>query len=568
MANYDFDVVIVGAGISGAILASKLASSTCRVLLIEAGEPLQNRQNWLNQYYAGNWPYPTAKDAPQQGDPGPDWRNPQTNYWQQLGPLAFDSNYERRTGGTTLHWLGTSMRFVPYDFKLSSHYKVPGAMDWPVTYDDLEPWYVAAEKEIGVAGDSSGSNPIDGKRSANYPMPMVPQSYLDQQISPKVNGQSVNGVPLLVSATPQGRNTIGYDNRPPCMGNTSCVPICPIQAKYDASVTLKKALAAGATLWTQTVVTRVTIDTQNGNKISGVAFKRWDGSTGTVTGRRYVLAAHAIETAKILLMSQWYSKPDGTQVTAANNSDQVGRNLMDHVCQLSWGLTPSPVYPFRGPLSTSGIESFRDGTPRQTRAAYRIEVGNDGWSWPLGSPQSDVVNAVKKGQFGKALRASVQDLGTRQIRMAFEMESIGLAGSRVQLSKLVDPLGIPRPMISYQLSDYTMKGYAESRSVALQIFKLIGIQDLTQIDKTAPGYFQYQGQDYQYRGAGHVIGTYRMGDNKGNSVVDKFQRSWDHGNLFLVGSGVFPTTGTANPTLTIAALTLWAAQTIRQDLAS
>jgi glucose dehydrogenase len=564
MTDFDFDVVIVGAGIAGSILASKLASSNYKVLLLEAGDPLQNRQNWIDRYYGGGWPFTSSQFAPQQDDPGSNWKDPafNVNYWHQVGPLAFDSTYERRAAGTTLHWLGTAMRFVPLDFKLRSHYNVPGAMDWPITYDEIEQWYTAAENEIGVAGDNSRSNPIDGTRSAKYPMPMVPQSYLDQQIARKLNGQRVNGATLLVSPTPQARNTTGFDKRPPCMGNTSCVPLCPIQAKYDASVSLKKALAHGATLWAQTVATGVNISTQDGDRISGVSYKKWDGSMGTVTARRYVLAAHAIETAKILLMSPWR----GAQITAANSSDQVGRNLMDHVCQLSWGLTEDPVYPFRGPLSTSGIESFRDGPERQARAAYRIEIGNDGWSWPLGSPQSTVVDLVRNRSFGKALRTQLQNHGTRQIRMAFELESLPLAESRVQLSHLLDPLGVPRPMISYSLSEYTMKGYAESRDLALKIFNIAGIKDFTQIDKSAPGYFQYQGQEYQYRGAGHIIGTYRMGDSKTNSVVDKYQRSWDHKNLFLLGSGVFPTTGTANPTLTIAALSLWAAQTIKEDL--
>lgn len=569
MADYDFDVVIVGAGIAGSLLAYKLADNKRKVLIIEAGSGVQSRQDFLENYYGGGWPFPNQEKAPQQGFITDQWRNPDPtiNYWEQVGKVAYDSNYERRAGGTTLHWLGTAMRFVPADFQLASKYKVAGAKDWPISYEELEPWYTEAEKEIGVAGDSSGSNPIDGQRSTPYPMPRVPPSYLDDQIAPKVNGQEVNGVKLLVSPTPQARNTIGYDSRPPCMGNTSCVPICPIQAKYDGTVTLAKAQKSGATLWVQTVVDQITIDPTS-NEVSSVHYKRWDGSSGTVTARRYVIAAHAMETAKILLMSNWKTLPDGTRIAAANSSDQVGRNLMDHVCQLSWGLSNEPLYPFRGPLSTSGIESFRDGDQRSQRAAYRIEIGNDGWSWPKGAPQSIVTDAVASGRFGAALRSAVQDAGTRQIRMAFELESLPLPDSRVQLSELVDPLGIPRPKVSFKLSDYTMDGYVESRDSALKIFKLAGVDDKTTIDPAGPGFFEYKGEQYEFRGAGHMIGTYRMGTEAKDSVVDKYLRSHDHNNLFLLGSGVFPTTGTANPTLTITALTLWAAQTINQDLST
>ncbi len=576
MTQVDYDVVIVGAGFAGAMIASKTAAAGLRTLIIEAGPPVAPRQTWIDNFYSGQWPFPGSLQAPQQNDPDQNWKDPNRNYWVQTGRFGFDSTYDRRAGGTTLHWLGTAMRFVPKDFSLASTYQVKGARDWPFGYDDLEPWYAAAEQEIGVAGDSALLLPIHGKRSQPYPINAVPASYLDQQVAAAVNGRSVTvggqSIPLQVTATPQARNTTAYDNRPACMGNTSCVPICPIQAKYDATIHLARAtsrqLSTPATVWYQTVVTGVSIDAAT-SQVSGVTFKRWDASVGQVTARRYVLAAHAIETAKILLNSPWKTLPTGERVTAANSSDQVGRNLMDHICQVSWALMPTPVYPYRGPIATSGIETLRDGPLRSQRAAYRIEIGNDGWLWPTLAPQSTVTDLVNQGLFGQALREAVTDNGTRQIRMAFEMESLPLPTSRVTLSTVDDQLGIPRPQIAYDLSDYTLDGFVESFSTASQIFSYLGIDpkdNFTRADENAPGFFEYKGKAMQFRGAGHILGTTIMGDDSRTSVVDKLQRSHDHDNLYLVGSGNFPSTGTANPTLTIAAMALWAAKTITGEL--
>lgn len=581
MSQTDCDVLIVGAGISGAMIAYKAASAGLRVIVLEAGVPFERRQPWIDGYYQNGWPFMSDDCAPQQSDPGADWKDPKANYWEQVGNAqgiyGFDSNYERRGGGTTLHWLGTCMRFVPNDFTLKSTYQVAGAVDWPLTYKDIEPWYCAAESEIGVSGYNQNQYSFEGARSKNYPMSPLPQSYLDQQFMSALTGKSVSAsgteVPLFVGITPQGRNSNPYDARPACMGNSSCVPICPIQAKYDATVHIKKALAAKAPaqIRYRTVVTGLTVDPTTAN-ITGVQYKNWEGDGGaehgtgggTLTARTYVIAAHAIETVKILLMSPWRVE-NGKSVCIANSSDQVGRNLMDHICQVSWALTPAPVYPFRGPLATSGIENFRDGALRSQRSAYRIEIGNDGWSWPTGAPQSTAAMFVAQGLTGSALRAAVADHASRQIRMAFEMESLPLSSSRVTLSDLKDKLGVPRPKIAYDLSPYTLDGFAESVDVAAQMFALLGVKpgdNYTSVDKTAPGYFSYKGKDYQYRGAGHVIGTYCMGSDAKSSVVDANSRSHDHGNLYLTGSGTFPTTGTANPTLTVAALSLRTADVI------
>ncbi len=140
----------------------------------------------------------------------------------------------------------------------------------------------------------------------------------------------------------------------------------------------------------------------------------------------------------------------------------------------------------------------------------------------------------------------------RQFRFALLVEQLPLPENRVTLATQTDALGLPRPQIDYRLGEFVERGMAEARQVADQLFDALGVS------------FREHGEGHQ--GAGHVMGTYRMGNDPTTSVVDREQRSHDHPNLFLLGSGVFPTVGTANPTLTIAALSLWAAATIQAEL--
>jgi choline dehydrogenase-like flavoprotein len=246
---------------------------------------------------------------------------------------------------------------------------------------------------------------------------------------------------------------------------------------------------------------------------------------------------------------------------------------MDHPVMNAWALMPQPVYPFRGPISTSGIETLRDGEFRRVRSAYRIEIHGLGWNWPANSPYTDLGDLVDgKKLFGTALREALNQSVTRQIDINFLVEQLPQEKNRVTLSDRVDGLGIPRPEIHYGLDEYDMRGFRSAFQTAAEIFTALGARNATDFSgpksRSAPNYFRFDGQDFLFQGAGHIVGTYRMGDHWRTSVVDRNQRSWDHENLFLLGSGVFPTIATSNPSLTITALSLMAARTIKQDLES
>jgi choline dehydrogenase-like flavoprotein len=528
--------VIVGAGVAGMLAAHRLAKAGVKVLVLEAG-PTIDRNAALQRYRTAvaktpESPYPDNFYAPRPTVAALD------QYYVQEGPTFFKSTYERAVGGTTWHWLGTSLRHLPADFRMRSRYRV--AVDWPISYDDLEPWYGAAEHEMGVAGDSKQN--LGSPRSRDYPMPPLALTYLDKQVA-----LAAKTLGLPVHVTPQARNSLTYQERPPCCGSASCVPICPVAAKYDATVHVKKALALGVQVIEQAVVYFIEVDSDG--RVVGVRFKRPDGSDGRAIGHAFVLAANAIETPKLLLMSRTDALPNGV----ANRSDQVGRNLMDHPVQLSYALAAEPLYPYRSPLENAGIEYFRDGAFRGEHSAFRMAIGEDGWSFPGTTPITLAEQLIDEGYFGTELVAQMNAHVARQIRFANLIEQMPLPENRVvpAFDKL-DSFGMPRPRIYYQLGEFVERGMALARAVSEQIFQAMGAYEIN--------------HSQEHQGAGHLMGTYRMGDKPATSVVNAEQRAHDHHNLFLLGSGVFPTVGTANPTLTLAALALWAADTIERDL--
>ncbi|MCJ8205699.1 GMC family oxidoreductase [Pseudomonas sp. RGM2987] len=612
MSTEQTEVIIVGAGLAGSIIAYQLGMAGIDVLVLESGPEIPaNRAQYLERFYTATLktpesPYPPVSNLDTPRDPSQEnapratiadlilgWNDPKVSYLVQKGPLPFNSTYERVGGGTTWHWVGTCLRMVPNDFRLKTKYNV--GMDWPISYDDLQSAYCRAEAEIGVSANVADQAYLGMTFPEGYAFPMhsIPLSLVDGSFVTAVAGQTFDGLPLVVSPTPAGRNSQPYAGRRVCAGNTNCTPICPIQAKYDATVTMNKALATGKVrVLYRTVASKVTVGAdRNINGVEFIQYQLGDGpitGTGVAVGQRYVIAAHAIETPKLLLNSKSPAWPNGV----ANTSGQVGRSLSDHPIYLAWGLMPEgkTVFPYRGPVSTAGIESLRDGAFRSQRAAWRIEIGNEGWNWPVGDPYVTVADFIDgannsctnplpakqtpapptEALYGTALIQKLNLLFTRQFRIGFLVEQVEEHPDQsncyiVPSTEYTDRLNIPRPEIHYDLSDYTKEGFRQAKILASHIItELLGAVELTK--PINQGTFSYKGEDYSFQGAGHLMGTYRMGDNPANSVVDKFQRSWDHKNLFLVGDGVFPSTGTSNPSLTIAALSFQAGDTLSNDL--
>jgi choline dehydrogenase-like flavoprotein len=607
-----FDVVIVGSGVAGALIAKQLGLAGKSVLMLEAGPGIPSDINgYMKRFFLATAKVPESPYPPDLlADPGKvnagraasvmlgptNWKDPRKSYLIQNGPLAFGSTYERVGGGTSLHWLGTSLRFLPSDFKMQTLYK--RFVDWPISYEDLDKdldnsWYGKAEAELGVSADADEQAYLGVKFPAgySYPMPKIPLSKVDKTIASKIAGLTIDGTALNVKSTPAARNSRPYRQRRVCAGNTNCIPICPIQAKYDPTVTVNEALRTGnVKIMYKTVASEVVIG-ENG-RVSQINYIQYDdeigprSGTGCVTAKVFIIAANAMETPRLLLMSKNGGRtPNGV----ANSSGLVGRNLMDHPYLVTWGLMPESdrVFPYRGPLSTGGIEELRDGEFRRERGAYRIEIGNEGWNFVVGGVGDDPgvttldfvnglnvsgLNKDKESLFGSTLVKRLNNRLSRQFRLGFLIEQSPDSSNRVTLSERHrDGLGLPRPQITYNLSDYTKKGLAAAKQASDAIFRKLNAESFTVTNPNDPSSFEWVIDGKRTRlsffGAGHIVGTHRMGTSRNNSVVDRDQRCWSHQNLYLVGSGTFPTVATANPTLTIAALSLRTADNIlRTDL--
>jgi choline dehydrogenase-like flavoprotein len=640
MADDDIDVVIVGSGFAGALIANELAKAGKRVVILEAGEGIPSDINeYMARFYKASAKIPESPYPPslfdadgqlsdQLNDPakmkagrptvlstGADtWSNPAKSYLVQKASdgdrklTPFSSTYDRVAGGTS-HWLGTCLRLVPNDFRMKSLYgkSVPEFADWPIGYDDLVDWYGKAEAELGVSAnvEEQGYLGIHFPEGYNYPMPPIPESLTDRAVRNALKDLApaeteflkLSAAPtqIQVQGTPAARNSQPYRNRRACAGNTNCIPICPIQAKYDPTITLNEALNhKNVKMMKHTVAREIILDADL-HKVSAIKYTRYslksdETVTDTIKAKIFVIAANAIETPRLLLMSR---NDERTPNGVANRSDMVGRHLMDHPYYVAWGQLPlddetNQLWPYRGPLITSGIEDLRDGPFRAERSAFRVDIGNEGWNFVIASVAGasdpdvttiDFINGINRsglnpgragaGMFGPALTRTINQNVSRQFRIGFLIEQTPDPKNRVTVSPsspFRDGLDLPRPEISYGLSRYDRAGIIAAYKMKNLLFRKMRAKDFTTVGPFDPTRFEEQidGQTValNYTGAGHIMGTYRMGFNEKDSVVDSYQRSHDHDNLYLVGSGTFPTGATANPTLTISALALRTAERI------
>ncbi|HAT50897.1 MAG: GMC family oxidoreductase [Nitrospirae bacterium] len=591
----NYDAVIVGSGVSGAMIAEQLCKEGKRVLMLEAGpitsKSLRGYNDYVTNYFVSpgkdsQAPFPENPNAPMPRTPLLRKLQPgqvdSNTYMVQTGPYVTDTVYSRTLGGTTMHWQAKTPRMVPEDFKTRTLYDQ--GLDWPISYDDLEPDYQRAEREMGVSGDVTalrypGGSPYP--KDYVYPMKGMPPSYLDQMVNDGIEGTSVEldgqTIPLQVRPFPQARNGIpneaydggkGYtpigavnthqvDFGERCQGNTNCVPICPVQAKYWSGKTLAKVLRMNdepdkgeIKILPQAVASKVEINPENGH-VAGIQVKVYknpdspEHETITVRGKIYVITTAAIETARLLLASGLPS-----------TSGLVGRNYIDHAYLFSWGLTPKICGAYRGTDCISGILDLRNGPFRKHQAAFSVDINNNGWSVATSSPYTDVTALVDDGNlFGSQLRRGLVDRVSRQLLFAFMIDVPANESNRVTVDpQYTDALGNMRPNLSFTTPEYSMRGAAYARQFAKTVFSRMGVIDYTQYSPSNFGYVVYEGEGYEIHGGCHLGGTHIMGTNKNNSVVDANQRSWDHANLYLAGGGSMPSIGTANITLTIAAL--------------
>lgn len=506
------DFVIIGSGIIGSIAAKKLVQAGASVLILEAGPRVSRDEivaRFRNSPRRSDWmsPYPSVPHAPH-----PIYQPKDSGYLVQAGPYPYPAEYIRMVGGTSWHWAAQAWRNVPNDFKIRSLYGV--GVDWPFTYDDLEPYYQEAEEIMGVSGAPNTGSP----RSKPFPMEPVAEVWamrrLRERLAPSYE----------VVGNTTARNSRTYDGRPACCGNNSCQPICPIDAQYHGGLAATAAEAAGVKLISDANVYQLEHDDKG--RVIAALYYDTDKKSHRVTGKTFIVAANGIESPRLLLLSTSAKFPKGL----ANNADQVGRKLMDHPSTSMTFDADEDVWLGRGPQSPNSINTMRDGAFRSEHSPYRLDFTNI--SRVDGTSSSLISAGVYGVEFEKKLRYSA----AREMNLKNVLEVLPDPERRIDLSDEKDSMGIPKPRAHYSIDEYTRKGHERSQQDFKKIAELMGG---TNLRPSKEGLFSNNQ---------HICGTLSMGKDPATSVCDQWGRPYEHENLFLMGTGLLPTSGTCNST--------------------
>ncbi len=511
------EVCIVGAGAAGGIIAYELARRGIEVVVIDSGprHDFAKRFAYSQRFVRGAnpWRSPLA---------GLDLHTTSGNTGYSL-----DWNRARGIGGSTLHWEGYTPRFHASDFRLHSLYGV--GLDWPISYDDLEPYYGKAEAALGVAGDDSA--PYSSGRSSPYPLPAFAHSYTDALFAKACASLGVSFQKL-----PQARNSQAHGGRSRCTACGTC-HVCPTGAKASTDLThIPQAEATGkAQVWPETQV--LALETDGTRKVVAARLAGPDRRERTLAARTFVVAAGAVETARLLLLSRSSAFPNGL----ANSSGAVGRTFMSHPMIDVVGRVKENVYPYRVGFSTAISRQFSVERNRSTDGAFALEFLNSA------GPKPGAI-AIYSGKTGSALRKQIQEEFGHHLGIRIYCEQLPDPANAISLNnQFRDYFGKPVPHIHYGLGDYERKVIQDGKDAATKILKALGASDI-QVERSAF--------------AAHQIGTHRMGHDPKSSVVNADLRTHDLHNLYLVGSGCFPTATCTHPTLTISALAMRAAERI------
>ncbi len=546
------DVCVVGAGPGGAILADSLARRGHDVVVLEAG-PRFEMDDLVERMESSL--RPSGNDLETWGMGGPRDR------YSTGGdvPYRVNANRVKGVGGTTLHWGGMAPRFHEKDFEMASRYGV--ARDWPIGYDDLRPYYAAAERVMGISG--AGDNPFLPPREEPYPVPPFPPSHSDSLFA-----DACESVGVAMHTAPRAQVPEPYDGRGGCLAYGTCAPVCPSGSKYNATHDVEKAETAGARVIDRAPVQRLEHDAA-GERVTEAVYRTPDGRH-TQTADQFVLACGAIETARLLLLSDSARYPNGL----ANSSGAVGKQFMTHPSIETRARLGQPTKQHRIGFPTSVTHQFM--THEDTPGSIQLEFGNtagpnltqlalggsagvdrlrtlvegaadpDSWAAAAGGGESGPL-------WGDDLLAEMRAGFGDHLTIIGLVEQLPRAENRVTLDRsTTDEYGNPVPDVRLSLSDRVES--VRDRAAEIQ-------RDILAATGADPDSFHTETTLTP-----HQMGTTRMGTDPADSVVDPRLRTHDLSNLSVSSASVFVTGSAVNPTLTIAALALKCADHIDADL--
>lgn len=493
------DAVVIGTGAGGAPLMARLAAAGCSVVALEAG------RHWN----------PAVDFAT-------DEREQSKLYWSDErlsaggNPVEFGRNNSGTgVGGSTLHFTGFVPRPLPDDFRVRTEFGV--GEDWPLTYADLEPYYDEIERFIGVSGPSP--YPWGPPRRASYPLAPLPINGAGQLMQRGCAALDIRTSPAPNAALSGSYYQEGVGYRAACTNRGFCEAGCSTGAKSSMDVTyIPLAVRAGAEIRPECFATH--LETDRSGRATGVVYVH-DGVEQRQRCRAVFLCAGAVETPRMLLLNG-----------LANSSRQVGRNFMAHVGVQIWGQFEEDVRPFKGIPGAVISEDTHRPADADFAGGYLLQS--------IGVMPVTYASefARQSGVWGGALR--------EHLRGYNHTAGINVLGSCLpyehnvlELSDELDHRGLPKPRVSFTYGENERRIVLHAEHVMREIWNSAGARDI-----------------WTYHRRAHTIGTCRMGTDPERAVVDPYGRAFDIPNLHISDNSTFPSSLTANPALTIMALSL------------
>ena len=535
--SQEVDFVIVGSGAAGGVLAKELSTNGFSVVVMEQGpylRPFQFRHDEFETYF-GDGLTGTIEDHPHSFRASAD---------QDAQPAFFFPNlfYAKAVGGSTLHFAANYWRLRPSDFMERS---LVGAIsgttfaDWPVTYDELEPYYTKVDWEVGISGEPG---PGDPPRSRGYPVPPMPikSSGVLLRDGAERAGYTSKPAPLAILSRP-------HNGRAPCIHCGLCWgQACEVGAKSStlASVIPVAERTGRCEIRDRSTVLR--IDTNPAGRVTRVVYLDADGVEQAQPAKAVVLCANGAETPRLLFLSESSQHPDGL----ANSSGIVGKNLMFNYNPQTWAQFSEPLNEHKSVVATRVVMDFYEADPR--RGFYggggidaRATIGPLFWA-ALDNPFPGMPT------WGSAFKEQLT-------RFRYTMSATGHATSLPQETNtvtldpdLVDAWGRPGIRLTYldHPDDLAFGAFLQDRSV--EILEAAGAERIWRIP-LGPSTV-----------TAHLLGTCRMGNDPQSSVVDRYHRAHDVPNLFICDGSSMVTSGRGQPTMTIQALAFRAADHITE----
>jgi choline dehydrogenase-like flavoprotein len=499
-----YDVIIVGSGAGGGTLAHTLAPSGKRMLLLERGDFLPREiENWN--------PQPVFVDG----------RYISEDTWFDSDGKPFQPQVHYFVGGATKLYGAALYRLRPRDFEELTH--VDGISPaWPLSYDDLEPWYTRAERLYQVHGNA-GEDPAEGPRSGPYPWPAVSHEPRIQQISDALEkgGYHPFHAPcgILLDEAQRSRST--------CIRCTWCDGYpCLVHAKSDADVIAVRPLLDrdNVTLLTGAEVTRLETD-DSGRVVTGVVVSR-DGNREVYTGDIVAVSAGAANSAKLLLNSATDRHPGGL----ANGSDQVGRNYMFHNCKAVVALS----------------KEKNDTVFQKTLGINDFYFGAKDYEWPIGNIQ----------MIGKSNAEAMRGEKPKLTKLSPEWTLSDVAGHAVDFWLTTEDVPLPGNRVTTDKDGnvhlaYTMTNNAEADRLYHELKQILNHTGLAEHHVLGKNF--YMDMSIPVAGCAHQAGTCRFGADPATSVLDVNCKAHELDNLYVVDTSFFPSIGAVNPALTAMA---------------